>query len=274
MPLAENRWAIAGMPWLTIAAFLTLWGLMWLPLAMTLANNGVGQPSWRPGQEFDLKVHWPLLLSLYAIAPLSVAIATNIVGLSWEDCGWGWRGKILTSMALGLGGAALALVAILAIEWSLGWIKWHDREVSLLPILLSAWALGLGVGAVEEMVFRGFILTVLMQYFTPWLAAIYSSILFALSHLVWERRQTLPQLPGLFSLGLVLAIARWVDGGYLGLAWGLHGGWVALLAIGGQIQCLTAQSRWGTDWERPLATPGGLGCIIGTGIVLGIWLWK
>jgi len=60
-----------------------------------------------------------------------------------------------------------------------------------------------------------------------------ANLLFALLHLVWEGRATvpqLPQLPGLLIMGLVLSRACWVTGGNLGLAWGRYAGWIMAIA--------------------------------------------
>jgi hypothetical protein len=65
---------------------------------------------------------------------------------------------------------------------------------------------------------------------TPLLAAAIASAIFAAAHLLWDGRAGLRQQPGLWLLGMVLVLALWVDGGQIGLAWGLHGGWVWGLA--------------------------------------------
>lgn len=74
--------------------------------------------------------------------------------------------------------------------------------------------------------FSGFLLTQLGRDYPIWLAAIISSLIFALLHLVWEKKETVPQLPGLWLMGMVLVLARLVNDGNLGIAWGLHSGWV------------------------------------------------
>ena len=85
----------------------------------------------------------------------------------------------------------------------------------LLPTLLIAFL----ISGIEEGVFRGFVLTQLRQDYTIELAAAISSLIFALLHLLWEQKETVPQLPGLWLMGMVLVLARWTDGGSLGLAW-------------------------------------------------------
>jgi membrane protease YdiL (CAAX protease family) len=95
-----------------------------------------------------------------------------------------------------------------------------------------------------------------------------SSLIFALLHLLWERQQTLPQLPGLFLMGMVLVWARAIDHGSLGLAWGLHSGWVWGLALLDSAE-LMSYSDSGLVWvkgiyNQPLAGLAGILCLLGT----------
>ncbi|WP_448598241.1 hypothetical protein [Thermoleptolyngbya sp.] len=94
-----------------------------------------------------------------------------------------------------------------------------------------------------------------------------ANLLFALLHLVWEGRATvpqLPQLPGLLIMGLVLNRACWVTGGNLGLAWGLYAGWImaiASLEILGTVESTERVPAWVTGLDRkPLA--GALGVML------------
>jgi membrane protease YdiL (CAAX protease family) len=82
----------------------------------------------------------------------------------------------------------------------------------------------------EELVFRGIFIHFLEVDFSWLWTAIVSSAIFALLHLIWEQKNTFPQLPGLFLMGLVLFYARVLNGDTIALSIGLHGGWVFILA--------------------------------------------
>lgn len=97
-------------------------------------------------------------------------------------------------------------------------------------MLLSLLGIALWISLIEELVFRGFLLNQLQRDYAAWVAVTIASLVFALLHLIWEGSETLPQLPGLWLMGVVLSIARWTDHGNLGLAIGLHTGWIWTIA--------------------------------------------
>jgi hypothetical protein len=137
-------------------------------------------------------------------------------------------------------------------------------------LLLAVW-----ISGTEELVFRGFLLTQLRQDYSVGAAALISSLIFALLHLIWERRETIPQLPGLWLMGMILVLARFVDGGSLGLAWGIHSGWVWAIASLDTAQLITytgISSEWVTGKNgKPLAGAAGVLCLVATGVIL--WLF-
>jgi membrane protease YdiL (CAAX protease family) len=164
---------------------------------------------------------------------------------------------------------------IFALESFLGLVNWQWKNIQrLLSLALPILIVGLGVGFIEELVFRGFIIYELASDYTYLTAAIASSAIFALLHLVWERQETIPQLPGLWLMGMVLAGARLVDGGSLGLAWGLHAGWIWGLSCLDSAELLTYTAKevtWISGMNRqPLAGLAGILCLVGTGFFL--WL--
>ena len=138
----------------------------------------------------------------------------------------------------------------------------------IVPILI----LSLGISFIEELVFRGYIINILNAEHSYWLAATISSIIFALLHLIWERKTTIPQLPGLWLMGMVLAGARLVDHGSLGLAWGLHSGWILGLSCIDSAKLITynkqAQSWIIGIYQQPLAGIAGIFCMLATAIIL------
>jgi hypothetical protein len=177
---------------------------------------------------------------------------------------------------LALGIFTLSIAYGLQVAW--GSLVWKTEGItsSLVPILGSILALSLWISAIEEAVFRGFLLTELQGDMGGVWAAILSSLIFALSHLIWDFKGSLIQLPGLALMGLILVLARWVDGGSLGLAWGLHGGWIWGLISLDTTQILEPKpdSTW-PQWVRgldgqPLSGLVGILVLGIAGLILGL----
>ncbi|HEY9729477.1 MAG TPA: CPBP family intramembrane glutamic endopeptidase [Chroococcales cyanobacterium] len=252
-----------------VVAFFIAWAALWLPLAIPIATL----VKCRPPKPLALEQKLPLVASLYLIAPLVVWGASWVDGVSFADYGLGWELTVLLSLGKGLGLGILSLLALFIGQWILGWLDWHLENFhrlgqSLLPVLLLA----LWISLTEELVFRGFLITELQQNYSLWIAAVLSSIIFALLHLIWEQKNTLPQLPGLGLMGLVLVLARWADSGSLGLAWGLHASWIWGLACldAAELISYTGKSQtWITGLgEKPLAGLAGFLCLLGVGALL------
>jgi membrane protease YdiL (CAAX protease family) len=207
--------------------------------------------------------------SLYALAPLVIWGLLQVEGSSLKDYGLTWSSPLFISLTKGLILAVVGLGIIFILEGILGWVRWQTenlgRAFSLsLPLLIVA----LWVGITEELIFRGIFLSQLDQEYGFWVAGAISSLIFALLHLLWERQQTLPQLPGLWLMGMVLVWARAIDHGSLGLAWGLHAGWVWGLALLDSAE-LMSYSDSGFVWAKgiynqPLAGLAGILCLLGT----------
>lgn len=258
---------------LKVAAFLIAWAALWLPLAVPIATA----LKWRPPMPLAAEQKLPLLAALYLVAPLIFWGASWVNQESFVDYGLSWKLAILVSLGSGLGIAILSLVIVFTGQWILGWIEWHSERLPqlgqvLLPILL----LGLWISATEEIVFRGFLLNTLQQDYSVWVAAVLSSVIFAGLHLIWEQQNTLPQIPGLWLMGMVLVLARWVDGGSLGLAWGLHTGWIWGLTCLDSAKLFSYTGK-GPTWitglgANPLAGVAGIVCLLTTGILLQ-WLF-
>jgi membrane protease YdiL (CAAX protease family) len=254
-----------------IGLFLLAWVLLWLPIAVPLGKF----LQWNPLNSPTPQQKLPLLASLYLLVPLMIWLTLPIENLSLADYGLSWNGEMLRSLLvgliLGLGGLGL----IFGMESLFGWVKWQNQHFTrLISLSIPLLLLGLWVGLTEEALFRGVFFTQLQQDYSFWGAAIISSIVFALLHLLWERSATIPQLPGLFLMGLILVIARWADSGNLGLAWGLHAAWVWGLASLDGAELLTypeSSPDWGVGIDKqPLAGMAGIGCLLVTGLVL----WK
>lgn len=222
---------------LTVAIFFGVWVLLWLPIAIPLAIA----LKWQPPQPITSAQKLPLLASLYVLAPLVLWAIASAREESFADYGLPWRGTVLTSLAIGLIAGVISLGGLFALQWQLGWVHWRPgltqedqtevaQNTSVAATLLSTLLLGIWVSLTEEVIFRGFVVNQLQSGYSPWVAAAIASLIFAVLHLVWEGVEQLPQLPGLWLLGVVLVLARWADGGHLGLAWGLHAGWIWAIA--------------------------------------------
>ena len=256
-----------------VIAFFAAWTIFWLPVAipLTILLNG------RVANPLTVKQKLPIISSLYLVAPLIVGGASWVEGTSFSDYGLSWQPSILISLALGWGLSVFGIACVFAVEWLLGWIEWNpNNQQPLSSVWLPLLGLGLWIGITEELIFRGFLLNELSQDYSIWLATAISSAIFALLHLVWEQKEVVPQLPGLFLMGVVLVLARWVDDGSLGLAWGLHAGWVwgiSCLDTTGLISYTGKGATWITGWGgQPLAGGAGMLCLLGTGAFLWV-LW-
>ncbi|MEO0985633.1 MAG: CPBP family intramembrane glutamic endopeptidase [Cyanobacteria bacterium J06639_14] len=222
----------------TVPLFLAVWFSVWMAIAFPL----VKKLQWRPFQIIAPEKKLILLMPLYLLAPLIVWGALVYLGQSWSEIGVIPAIRSVRSLAYGLGIAIGGIALLLGLKSIFQLFIPHQPEntsvtkpaesklVRQTLAILGFLALGLWIGGIEELVFRGWLQTQLELAFTPWLAASIGSILFAVAHLVWDGRPGLWQQPGLWLLGWVLVIARWADGGNLALAWGLHAGWVGSLA--------------------------------------------
>ncbi|ACK64495.1 Abortive infection protein [Rippkaea orientalis PCC 8801] len=255
----------------TVKGFLllVLWVILWLPLAWLMAKR----VQWRPFTPLTPTQKLPMVASLYLVVPLLVWLLVTLEGTSVSDYGLWWRSVFLTSLLWGMGLAIVGLGIVFGVEGWLGWLVWQKQNLPRLGrLLLPLLGLGLWVGITEEVIFRGILLNLLEEDLALWIAAALSSAIFALLHLVWERQETLPQIPGLWLMGMVLVWARLVDGESLGLASGLHAGWVWGLASLDAAELITYTGK-GSDWiigwgKQPLAGLAGIICLLGTGLIL------
>ena len=252
-----------------VMAFFLIWLVSWLPIAAVSAIV----INWRPNQPLKAEQKLPLLIPLYLVAPFVVWLTSKFANTSLSD--YGLLGKASTFIDLGLGIAlgVTSIFIVFACQLSWGWCTLNKSNIRQLPMtMLSILLLALFVGGVEELVFRGFLLTELQIDYQVWIAATISSLIFAVLHLFWERRETLPQLPGFWLMGMILVFARIVDSGHLGLAWGLHSGWVWVIATidtvgmidytGNVPELVTGK------YNKPLAGAAGIACLLLSGGIL------
>lgn len=266
--------------WMTIAIFFAVWVALWLPLAIPLAIA----LRWRPPQPMTPAQKLPLLASLYILVPGLMAGLWWLTGERPAAYGLPWQWALLPSLALGFVIGVAGLGVLFTLEQVAGWLRWQSPQMqqgdesqagwraSHLPTLALTLVLGLWISATEEVIFRGWLLNQLLQDYGAWAAVAIASLIFALLHLVWEGRENVPQLPGLWLMGLVLVLARWMDGDRLGLAIGLHAGWIVAIATIDTFN-LTAYTGNAPTWAtglggKPLAGIMGLLFLAATGAVL------
>lgn len=267
VPLWGNTSSLA-----VIMAFFTAWIVSWLPIALILAKV----LHWTPKQPLQPQQKIALVISLYLLAPAILFLINWLTNQSFAAYGWIGDFSVLYSLCLGFGWAVVSLAFVFGTQLFLGFCKLKLSNLESVPsTLLSVMLVALLVGAIEELVFRGFLFTQLEQIYSVWIAAIISGLIFALLHLVWERRETTPQLPGLWLMGIVLVLARFADNGSLGLAWGLHAGWVWSIASIDTLNLLdyTDNMEWITGKNnKPLAGVAGIFCMVITGTILYLML--
>ncbi|WP_052055832.1 CPBP family intramembrane glutamic endopeptidase [Myxosarcina sp. GI1] len=253
-----------------VAFFFIAWAIIWLPIGVLVSRK----IQCLPNRSLTTNQKLILLATLYPIAPLILWWQTRFEGLSFLDFGLDWQLSLAASFSWGLMISLAELAIVFGVEFKLDLIKWHWQNWQFLRALfLPIFGLSLAISFVEELVFRGYVIRELTIDLPYWLAATIASIIFALLHLVWERKQTIPQLPGLWLMGMVLTVAKIVDGGSIGLAWGLHTGWICGLTCIDSAQLLTYKQEivWITGVDRqPLAGIAGIMCLLATPVILWI----
>lgn len=258
-------------PVVLIVAFFAIWILCWLPLVAILLIAF----KWQFNKSLQLQPEQkiPLLVSLYILVPVIFWGYQKLNLGSFTEYGLVAKLSLFSSLLLGLSLGILGIVIVFSLQSICGWCYLETANLKLIPaILLPVFLVALFVGGIEELVFRGFLWTKLQEICPTWLAAIISSLIFAVLHLVWEQKETIPQLPGLWLMGMVLVLARMVDNNYLGIAWGLHTGWVWAIAIvdtSGIISYTQTITDWVTGkYKKPLAGLAGVSCLLTTAGIL------
>lgn len=244
-----------------IVAFLLAWFIVWLPIAIPLAVV----LQWRPPNPPSIGQKLPLVLSLYALAPPVLWVFSTAESTTFAAYGVVFNLSSLISLLIGLAIGVFGVALLFGLERWATWIELNlANQSQFFAALLPTLAIGLIVSGIEELVFRGFLLNQLQYDYALWIAAASSSLIFALLHLVWEGAEIVPQLPGLWLMGIVLVVARWADGGNLGLACGLHAGWIWGMASLDAAQLIHYTDRapeWLTGLKKqPLA--GGMGLLL------------
>ncbi len=268
-----------------ILIFFLAWVGIWLPIAMVSAIL----LNWHPPQPLRPQQKIILLASLYLIAPLLLAGVADLEQRSVWEYGLIKISQMGGSISNGLSLGAFSLVLLYGVQWLLGAIAWkhaptadaQKATASLQPItfrlILGVGILACWISATEELVFRGFLQSQLQQDYPIWAAAAIASAIFALSHLLWNLEDTVPQLPGLWLMGMVLTLARICNDGSLGLAMGLHAGWIWGIALTERIFLPSTTARL-PHWiigsmNQPLASISSWVMLLAlAGVLMGIYL--
>lgn len=279
---------------LKIAIFFGVWVGLWLPIASLIAIA----VNWCPPQPLNEQQKLALLVPLYLIVPILLWQISRVEHQSFSNYGLAWQPELAKSIIWGLGWGIVSLIGLFTLQFFLGWLQWRQEQVQevdeqqrlltvnfsfakslgllvqkgaiFFPILLIA----LWISSTEELVFRGFLQAQLQQDYSAFVATTIASLIFALTHLIWDVGNTWPQLPGLWLMGMVLSFACACNQGSLGLAIGLHAGWIwgiaSLDALGGVIPTQRVP-QWVTGLAaKPLAGVVGILMLLLVAILLGI----
>ena len=256
--------------WFKVVSLFGVWAALWLPIAFSIARFIGWQPNLTPTPKQKLI----LLASLYILVPIVIGWKTSRELISFTELGLNPSLEILPYLVGGLILSLASTIAVFAGQSAVNLVHWQRQNMGrLLPLFLPILCLSLLISFVEELVFRGYVFYTLSTDSTVVTAAITSSMIFALLHLIWEREQSLPQIPGLWLMGMVLVAARVVADGSIYLAIGLHAGWIWSLTCidSAELIAYNYQNHWITGINRqPLAGMAGIVCLVVTGLAMWI----
>ncbi len=260
-----------------IVLFLIIWAVIWLPIALPLVKLIKWQTA-APTANTPKKL--TLIFSLYFLVPFLTWGLMEMGEITLEQIGIIFQVRLYQSILFGYGLSILTLSLIYLWEWGLNCVTFNQdfnilKNPSILLNIPLLAVVSLFIAGIEELVFRGIFVNFLYRDYSIIVTAIISSLIFALLHLVWEQKNTIPQLPGLFILGLVLFYAVMVDGNLLGLAIGLHGGWVFGLAWVDTFDLVNYQSSF-PSWmvgnrEQPLGSIASIMVLLLAVLIIFIW---
>ncbi len=192
------------------------------------------------------------------------------------------RVNLLYGLLLG----TLSIAAMYGLETLFGWVTWRSPSLELWRIIAEGLLVSVGVALAEELVFRGWLLDELEHDFSPAIALWVNSITFAILHYLKpldEVIRTLPGLPGLILLGLLLVWAKratWMWAGLkrrgqLGLPIGIHAGLVwgsYTLHVGEWVNYSDRVPSWLTGIDNnPIAGVMGITFL---GLLAAIFWWR
>jgi membrane protease YdiL (CAAX protease family) len=225
-------------------AYVIFFLLIWVATGLTLANAFA---------QTDLVLDQLTEFWLIEIALLVPAVAAMLLIVRFVDhrplktFGVGLLPHWQQHLALGLGIATAMLAILVAACYLLGFVRmsWTAEHVSP-GILLSTFAFLALAAAVEELVFRGLPLKLLVEGMGEWPAMIFMSALFGALHLENPNSTWLGMINTIVA-GILLSLA-YIRTGSLWLPYGIHIGWNAGLGfvLGFPLSGIDMASLWTT----------------------------
>jgi uncharacterized protein len=250
--------------WFKVLTFFGVWTAIWLPIALLISQF----IDWQPSEPLTPKQKLIFLASLYLLVPIVIEWKLKAESLSFASLGIAIISNAIWYTILGLCLGFGSIIITFGLESALDLVDWRWQNIKgLLPLFLPILILSLLISLIEELVFRGYIFITLLSDNSLWIAAVISSLIFALLHLVWERTQTLPQIPGLWLMGIVLVVARILGGNTIYLPLGLHAGWIWGLTCIDSVELIAYKHKnhWLTGInQQPLAGVAGIFCLMFT----------
>jgi uncharacterized protein len=143
-----------------------------------------------------------------------------------------------------------SLMFLYFVQGWLGWLTWQPTQVPWGELIGGGLLSSIGVGLVEELVFRGWILTELEADYSPSVSLWSNALIFAALHFGKPLNQMLgmlPQFPGLAIMGALMVIAKRSMGNLLGISIGLHAGIIGavyLVDVGKMVKYTNQVSDW------------------------------
>jgi uncharacterized protein len=165
-----------------------------------------------------------------------------------------------------------SLMLLLLVQGWLGWLNWQPPAVSWYALIGGGLLSSLGVGIIEELVFRGWILDELERDYSQPIALWMNAVIYAALHFGNPAHLILgwPRFLGLIVLGLVLVVAKRSQGNRLGISIGLHAGLIGVIYLKDVGQILTYTNRV-PEWVTGVGgTPvAGVSGVLALMILLG-----
>ncbi|WP_373480476.1 lysostaphin resistance A-like protein [Geminocystis sp.] len=256
-----------------IILFLIIWAVIWFPIAIPLARL----VKWQIAAPISNTQKLTFIISLYSLVPVLTWAMIKAEQTTLAKIGLIFQVSLFKFILFGYGLGIVTMLLIYGLELLMSWLTLNRQNILTFNLWLNVPLLLLVsffIASMEELIFRGIFVNFLEADFNLWLSAIISSLIFALLHLIWEQKNTFPQLPGLFLMGIVLFYARIINNGSLGLAIGLHGGWVFILACVDTFNLYT-YNPLSRGWligkkDQPLGSMAGLAVLLLTSLFLGL----